>query len=69
MLTAAFYLVVSTFWREAVLKFDFGENNRARRSAKFSGSCVKAVFRLVVEVAVGVERSDATCLPKKYYCR
>ena len=67
LLTAAFYLVASTYWQEAALKFDFGENTRARRSAEYSGSSAKAVFRLVVDlkVAVRVERSDATCLPKK----
>ena len=67
LLTAAFYLMASTYWREAALKFDFGENTRAGRSAKYSGSSANAVFRLVVdlEVAVRVERSDATCLPKK----
>ena len=65
LLTAAFCLVASTYWQEAALKFDFGENTRARRSAEYSGSSAKAVFRLVVEVAVRVERSDATCLPTK----
>ena len=68
-LTAAFYLMASTCWREAALKFDFGENTRARKSAEFSGSSAKAVFRLVVdpEVAVRVERSDATCLPQNIF--